>query len=67
MLVAFILLTLVVLWVDLTLTSGGIHSVVTVLLMVVLYDLHKVKQMLQEVKKSLQKEPQESIVKEQKE
>lgn len=63
MLLAYILLTLVVLWVDLTLTSAGIHAVVTVLLMVVLYNLGQVKRMLQEIKKS-QQEPKEKEQKE---
>lgn len=67
MLLAYILLTLVVLWVDLTLTSAGIHAVVTVLLMVVLYNLGQVKRMLQEIKKTQQEAQQETREKEQKE
>lgn len=65
MLLAYILLTLVVLWVDLTLTSAGIHAVVTVLLMVVLYNLGQVKRMLREIKESQQKTPQERAEKKQ--
>ena len=67
MLAVYILLTLAVLWVDFALTSAGIHSVVTVLLMIVLYNLHQVKQMLQEIKNTSQKAPPESTKKEQEE
>lgn len=60
MLVVFIILTLAVLWADIILSVDGIHSVVTVLLMVVLYNLLKVKQMLREQKEqSEKKEPSE--------
>lgn len=55
MFMLYILLVLAVLWLDAWLATDGLHSVVTVLLLIALYQLHQVKKQLRELKDTVDK------------